>query len=86
MQKRPVGRPRTHKTRAARFRAYRLRQKQLGILLMMENPEPGSLPWLVQVAEGARLLLGKEPCVASAKVRQRFRERMDALLAKVGLA
>jgi hypothetical protein len=53
---------------------------------MMENPEPGSLPWLVQVAEGARLLLGKEPCVASAKVRQRFRERMDALLAKVGLA
>jgi hypothetical protein len=84
MEKRPVGRPREYKTNNGRFRAYRLRQKQLGILLMIENPEPGSLPWLVQVAECTRLLQGKKPCVANVKVRQKVRERIDAQLAKVG--
>lgn len=78
-----MGRPRKYKTRNARFRAYRLRQKQLALLLAIENPEPGSLPYLVQIAEGARLLQGKKPCVASAKVQQKFRERLAAQLAKV---
>jgi hypothetical protein len=81
-----VGRNRKYKNDAARFRAYRLRQKQLGILLMIENPEPSSLPWLVQVAECTRLLQGKKPCVASAEVRRKVRERLDAQIAKVGLS
>ncbi|HWO37793.1 MAG TPA: hypothetical protein VNO32_54160 [Candidatus Acidoferrum sp.] len=81
-----MGRKRKYKSDAARYRAYRLRQKQLGILLMVENPEPGSLPWHVQVAECTRLLQGKKPCVANVKVRQKVRERMEALLPKAGLA
>jgi hypothetical protein len=81
-----MGRKRKYKTDAARFRAYRLRQKQLGMLLMVENPESGSLPWRVQVAEFTRLLQGKKPCVANVKVRQKVRERMEAHLAKVGLS
>ena len=45
-----------------------------------------SLPWLVQVAECTRLFQGKKPCVASAKVRQKVRERLEAQVAKVGLS
>lgn len=78
-----MGRKRKHKTSSARFRAYRLRQKQLGILLLIENPAPGSLPWRVQYAEACRLQKGLKPCVASVKVQQKFRERMDVAIAKV---
>lgn len=97
MQKRPVGRPRKYKTRNARFRAYRLRQKQMGVLLLFEHPETApaeilmngtlmSLPYAVQVAESARLIQGKKPCIATAKMRQKFTERVKAELAKVGWA
>jgi hypothetical protein len=97
MDKNPVGRPRKYKTRNARFRAYRLRQKQIGILLVFEHPETApaeilmnsklmSLPSAVQHAEAVRLLLGKKPCIAPAKARKIFAERIKAELAKVGLA
>ena len=49
-----LGRPRKHQSNAARQREYRLRQRQLRILLSIRNPEPGSLPWQVQYAEFMR--------------------------------
>ena len=45
-----MGRHRKHASNAARQKEYRLRQKQLQMLLAIENPEPGSPPWRVQFA------------------------------------
>ena len=43
-----MGRHRKHASNAERQKEYRLRRKQLKMLLAIENPEPGSLPWRVQ--------------------------------------
>lgn len=45
-----MGRRRRHSSNAERQKDYRLRQKQLQMLLAIDNPEPNSLPWLVQAA------------------------------------
>lgn len=45
-----MGRRRKHGSNAERQKEYRLRRKQLQVLLAIPNPEPNSLPWLVQVA------------------------------------
>jgi len=97
MEKKTVGRPRKYRTANARFRAYRLRQKQMGILLLFEHPEiapaelllngkPMSLPSAVQFVEAVRLLLGKKPCIAPARARKIFAERIKAQLVEVGLS
>ena len=49
-----LGRPRKHETNAARQREYRLRRRQLRILLSVPNPEPGSLAWRFQYAQAVR--------------------------------
>ena len=62
-----IGRPRKHKTNAARRREYRLRQRQLRILLSVPNPEPGSIAWRVQYAEAVRRIrAASEPKVVAA--------------------
>ena len=45
-----MGRNRVYKNNAARQRAYRLLRKQIRILLAVPNPEPGSLPYAMQIA------------------------------------
>ena len=45
-----MGRKRIYKNNAARQRAYRLLRKQIRTLLAIPNPEPGTLPYAVQLA------------------------------------
>jgi hypothetical protein len=68
-------RPRKYENDAVKMRAYRQRKRQLGILLLIENPPVGSLPWQVQYAEYCRLLRGEKPSVCSPKVRKAVRQR-----------
>lgn len=77
---RPVGRPKKHANHNARSRAWRARQKQLGQLLMIEHPAVGSEAFAFQTSEVERLIKGQRPVIATPKIRQQFRERVEATL------
>jgi hypothetical protein len=70
-----IGRPRKHESNAARQREYRLRKKQLRMLLTIPNPERDSLAWRVQYADAVRRLDG-EPWLD--KFRRDCREAAEA--------
>lgn len=78
--KRPVGRPKKYPSKNARSRAWRARQRELGQLLMIEHPEVGSSAFAFQTSEVERLIKGERPVVATPKIRQQFRKRVEATL------
>lgn len=79
-----IGRPRKHESNAARQREYRLRKKQVRILLAIPNPERDSPAWRAQCADAKRRLAGepwlddfKRACRAAAEAG--IREAMASM-------